>query len=360
MTAALVQCVEGRCLEGNASDVSFDPNRCKWPSFGPACRECPPDSDALGPDCILCEDGRTIYIGYAAIYLGCLLLLLAFLTTGSSLPLFALKLIELAQVSVYLLPDEHALSPLFQLLSYSSHGTFRACVLGKREPTGAAFASLGVVPLLLAIGFAIALGRYVYATRCRCRCAADAPPAFTDDGNPGALVGRRASSELPQPGAERVSHGSWTRGSYGDSERESSSRREEEREASFDRVSQLRENSKTMPRLPVARSNTPTTLAAAAAAAARAAEGSPELGEGTRSAQARARSSQRTSAADSGQAGWDGRRGACLVRRCVVFGPHSAEVHAAPARGGGASARCSVRAATSWSHQCSTRRRSRC
>ena len=200
---------------------------------------------------------------------------------------------------MYLLPDEHALSPLFQLLSYSSHGTFRACVLGKREPTGAAFASLGVVPLLLAIGLAIALGRYVYATRCRCRCAADAPPAFSDDGNPGALVGRRASSELPQPGAERVSHGSWARGSYGDSERESSSRREEEREASFDRVSQLRENSKTMPRLPVARSNTPTTLAAAAAAAARAAEGSPELGEGTRSAQARARSSQRTSAADS-------------------------------------------------------------
>ena len=97
MTAALVQCVEGRCLEGNASDVSFDPNRCKWPSFGPACRECPPDSDALGPDCILCEDGRTIYVGYALVYLGCLLLLLAFLTTGSSLPLFALKLIELAQ-----------------------------------------------------------------------------------------------------------------------------------------------------------------------------------------------------------------------------------------------------------------------
>ena len=103
MTAALVQCVEGRCLEGNASDVSFDPNRCKWPSFGPACRECPPDSDALGPDCILCEDGRTIYIGYALVYLGCLLLLLAFLTTGSSLPLFALKLIELAQARALVL-----------------------------------------------------------------------------------------------------------------------------------------------------------------------------------------------------------------------------------------------------------------
>ena len=68
----------------------------------------PPDSDA-SPTVSQCEDGRTIYVG--CLYLGCLLLLLAFLH-GVVAPLFALKLIELAQVSVYLLPDEHALAPL--------------------------------------------------------------------------------------------------------------------------------------------------------------------------------------------------------------------------------------------------------
>ena len=78
----------------------------------------PSDSDALGPDCILCEDGRTIYVGYAAIYLGCLLLLLAFLTTGSSLPLFALKLIlELAQARALV----HAFPPISRPLTPSPH-----------------------------------------------------------------------------------------------------------------------------------------------------------------------------------------------------------------------------------------------